>query len=306
MDYLIENIKYKDIETAYLLEEKDNEIKLGGNGVAIIAMTEYMDVFDSDKFINMVEHLANGILELQNPDNGKFYHTLNYPDYSRKEAYRTIYYDGEATFALARAYTYTGLEKFLEGARMSIENFIINDYTRYRDHWVAYSLHEVTKYIPDPRYFEFALKNVEKNLDRIYNQTTSYHTYLELLAISWQTYQRILESGVYVEYLDGFDVEYFAQTLYSRAAYMLNSYFFPEYSMYMKYPVNSLGTFFVRHDSFRIRIDDIQHFIGGYYYFLKNYDSISTHLSDEFIKQINAGNYQRLEKIILESENNEE
>ena len=289
MNYLVGDIEYKDAETAFLVERKSDEVKLGGNGLAIVAITEYMEVFDSDKYLTLIDHLANGILYLQNPDNGKFYHVLNYHDYSKKEEYRIVYYDGEATFALARAYGFTGKDEFLEGAKMSVENFIINDFTQYRDHWVSYSLNEVTKYIPEPRYFEFALKNVENNLNRIYNQTTSYHTYLELLAIGWQTYERIVESGVEVAYLDGFDVEYFAETLYKRANYMLNSFFFPEYAMYMKVPKDVLGTFFTRHDSFRIRIDDIQHFIGGYYYFIENYDNISAHLSDDFLKRINNG-----------------
>ena len=289
MDYLLGEIEYMDEETAYLIERKSGEVKLGGNGLAIIAMTEYMEVFNSKKYKDVVEHLANGILHLQDPNDGTFYHVLHYPGYTRKEAYRIVYYDGEATFALVRAYTFTGLDKFLDGARISVENFIINDFTQYRDHWVAYSLYEITKYLPEPRYFEFALRNVENNIDRIYNQTTSYHTYLELLAISWQTYAQLVESGIEVEYLDGFDVEYFAETLYKRANYMLNSFFFPEYAMYMRVPENVLGTFFTRHDSFRIRIDDIQHFIGGYYYFIENYESIRHHLSDEFISRINAG-----------------
>ena len=289
MAYLVSAMEYKDEQTAFLVERKSGEIKLGGNGIAIVAMTEYMDVFGSDKYIEQITHLANGILTLQNPSSGKFYHVLNYPDYTKKEEYRTVYYDGEATFALARAYGFTGKADFLEGARISVENFIINDFTQYRDHWVAYALHEITKYLPEQRYYEFALKNVENNLERIYNQTTSYHTYLELLAISWQTYERIVESGIEIEYLEGFDVEGFAETLYKRASYMLNSFFFPEYAMYMKVPKNALGAFFVRHDNFRIRIDDIQHFIGGYYYYIKNYDSISIHLSESFIKQMNSG-----------------
>ena len=287
--YMVDCIAYQDSETAYLVEFKADEIKLGANGLAIVAMTEYMDVFDSDKYVELVEFLANGILALQDQETGEYYHVLNYPDFSRKEAYRTVYYDGEATFALARAYTFTGEERFLEGARIAVDYFIKNDYTRYRDHWVAYSLHEVTKYLPEDRYFRFAMENVTRNIDRIFSQTTSYHTYLELLAISWQTYRRALEAGFDFGTVSGFDETYFAQALYRRAAYMLNSYFFPEYAMYMKVPEDALGTFFVRHDSFRVRIDDIQHFIGGYYYFLRNYDSIRPLLSEEFIVDMNGG-----------------
>ena len=44
--------------------------------------------------------------------------------------------------------------------------------------------------------------------------------------------------------------------------------------MYLKYPNMSLGAFFVRHDGYRIRIDDIQHFCGAYYSFYRNYDKL--------------------------------
>ena len=56
---------------------------------------------------------------------------------------------------------------------------------------------------------------------------------------------------------------------------MLNGYAYPEYVMYFKYPEQALGAFFVRHDGYRIRIDDIQHFCGAYYSFYKNYDRLS-------------------------------
>ena len=290
IQYLLEGfIEYKDENTAYVVERKADEIKLGGNGVAVVMLTEYMDVFNTNEYVDIVRHLANGILELEDLDKGTYYHVLNSPDYSPKEEYRTVYYDGEATFALARAYSLTREQKYLEGAMMAVENFIAKDYTRYRDHWVAYALNEVTKYAPDARYYEFALQNISKNLNRIYNQATSYHTYLELLMIGWQTYERLLESGLDVEGLTEFDTVFFAETIYKRVFHMLNSYFYPELAMYMKKPNKILDAFFIRHDNFRVRIDDIQHFIGGYYYYTLYYEDILTYLSEDFLTSINNG-----------------
>jgi rhamnogalacturonyl hydrolase YesR len=286
--YLLEGaIEYKDADTAYVVERKADEIKLGGNGLAIVMLTEYMDVFKTDEYTDIVRCLANGILELEDQDTGTYYHVLNFPDYSRKEEYRTVYYDGEATFALARAYSFTKEQKYLEAAISAVENFITKDYTRFRDHWVAYALNEITKHVPEPRYFKFALQNVEKNLDRIYNQATSYHTYLELLMIGWQTYERMQEIGVMADYLEGFDTQYFAETIYKRVFHMLNGYFYPEIAMYMKRPYKILDAFFVRHDNFRVRIDDIQHFIGGYYYYTVYFNNIRSFLSEEFLLSIN-------------------
>ena len=287
IDYLLTTaIVYKTPDIAYVVEKETQEIKLGGNSVVVIMLTEYMDAFNTDKYVELIRHLTNGVLELQDPEKGTFLHVLNYPDYSLKEEMRTVYYDGEAAFALTRAYTFTHDQRYLDRARLAIEYFIAKDYTKHRDHWVAYSLNEITKYIPEPRYYEFALRNVKENLKGIYLRATTYHTYLELLMAGWETYQRLQKSGIKLEYLDKFDSRFFAQTIYKRAFHMLNGYFYPEVAMYMKAPYKIVNSFLVRHHNFRVRIDDIQHYINGYYYYTKYYDSIRACLSDDFISSI--------------------
>ena len=277
-------IEHKSGDVAYLVEKDANEVKLGGNGVSVIMYTEYMDVFKTDRFVDIVKKLANGILELQDPGTGKYYHVLNFPDYSRKEEVRTVYYDGEATFALARAYSLTKEQKYLDGAQAAVEHFISENYIKHRDHWVAYALLEVTKYIDDVRYYEFALENIEKNLNGIYNRETSFHTYLEMLMTGWQTYQRAMRDGVESDLIRNYDPTRFAQTIYHRARHMLNGYFYPEYAMYMKYPDTVVGAFHVRHHNYRVRIDDVQHFIGGYYFYCMFYDEIGAYLPDDFVR----------------------
>jgi hypothetical protein len=288
VEYLInEHIEYAGDDTAYVLELTENEVRLGGSAVAVIMLIEYMDVFKTDKYTELVRHLANAIIKLQDQQDGTFYHVLNYPDFSRKEEFRIVYYDGESAFALTRAYAHTKDDKYLSAAVLAVENFIRNDYTKYADHWVAYTMNEITKHIPDERYFEFALRNAANNLDRIYRRQTSFHTYLEMLMGGWETYLRALENGMDFEYLNSFDAEYFAETIYHRARHMLNGYFYPEYAMYMKYPEKILGSFFVRHHDYRARIDDVQHFVSGYYNYIIYYDTILPYLSEEFLAEIN-------------------
>lgn len=284
IEYMETYIEHKDENTAFLVERSTGEIKLGANGVAIIMYTEYMDVFKSDKYIDIVRKLANGILELQNPETGGYWHVLEFPGFERKEEHRIVYYDGEATFALARAYTYTKEQKFLDGAKAAVEMFIAKNYIIHRDHWVAYALFEVTKYIEDVRYYEFALQNADKSLKGIYERATSFHTYLEMLMAAWQTYQRALRNKIDSAYIKNYDPTYFAQTIYHRARHMLNGYFYPEYAMYMKAPGKVVGSFMVRHHNYRVRIDDIQHFIGGYYFYSVYYDEIKAHLTDAFLR----------------------
>ncbi|MCL1903949.1 MAG: glycosyl hydrolase family 88 [Oscillospiraceae bacterium] len=288
MDYMENFIEHKDENTAYLVERAAGEIKLGGNGVAVIMFTEYMDVFDSDKYIDIVSKLANGILQLQSPKTGEYWHILSFPEFDKKEEFRTVYYDGEATFALARAYTYTNDKRYLDGAQAAVENFIKKDYIKYRDHWVAYALFEVTKYIDDVRYYEFALRNADLNLKPIYYRATSFHTYLELLTTAWRTYRRALKNDVDSDFIKNYDPAFFAKTIYYRARHMLNGYFYPEYAMYMKAPEKIVGSFMIRHHNYRVRIDDIQHFIGGYYFYSVLYKDIRKFIDDEFVRGLDV------------------
>lgn len=275
VDYMVENaIVERSDDISYLYEEKSDEIKLGGCGVAVVALTEYMDAFGSDKYRDLAVRLGNGILTMLNTDSGEYYHVLD-GEFIKKEQFRTVYYDGEATFALCRLYSLTSDEKWLDAAKSAVEHFIDADYVQYKDHWVAYSMNEITKYVDDERYYTFALRNAQENLDRIYNRDTTYHTYFELLMSTFEIYDRMIERGIHVDYLDnGFDLQYFLKTIYKRADHMLCGYFYPEYAMYMANPDSILDTFMVRHDGYRVRIDDVQHNVGGYYLYYLNYDKL--------------------------------
>ncbi|MGN0642468.1 MAG: hypothetical protein ACI4JJ_04920 [Huintestinicola sp.] len=264
----------EEINTVFLIDRQANEIKLGGNAMAIIALTEYMDAFGNDRYKKLCIELGNGILQLHDSATGKFTHVLDYLTLAVKERFRTVYYDGEAVFALMRLYGLTKDEKWLSAARRSIDMFIREKYEKYRDHWAAYALNEFTKYVPEKKYYDFAMRNAALNLNKIYNQDTTYHTYLELLGVTFETWLRLKRDGTDAEYSSLEDAKKLADTIFHRADYMLNGYFYPEYAMYMKYPDKILGSFFIRHDGYRIRIDDVQHFVGAYYSFYRNYDEL--------------------------------
>jgi rhamnogalacturonyl hydrolase YesR len=283
VDYLLKtDMEYTDDgDAAYIVTRKHNEIEVGGNGLAICMLVNYMEVFDTDRYMDVCERLGEGILRLLDPDTGKYYHVLYFgepgeKDFSRKDPFRTVFYDGESTYALCSMYRLTEDEKWLDSAKIAVENFIENDYEKYRDQWVAYSMNEITKYADDERYYAFALRNVQSNLKIIRESPVSYHTRMELLMTSFEMYDRMKREGISVLYEQTvFDEKAFIDTIFYRAEYMLNFCFFPEYAMYMANPSRIEDIFFVRYDSFRVRIDDIQHYLGGYRQFVKQYDRLA-------------------------------
>ena len=264
IDYLLTQISYKDNETAFVVEAGSREIKLGGNGIAVIALTKHMEVFGDRDFTDMITLLANGILYLQDKETGKMTHVLDAANFEVKEAFRTVYYDGESAYALIKVYDITGNNAYLDAARRSIDYFINKNYVVYRDHWLAYAMNEFTRFVHEEKYYTFALRNAWENRERIRKQQTSYHTYLELLMETYDIYLRIKEQNISVDYMNQIDEDEFVEIIKYRAFHMLDGYFYPEYAMYMERPDKILGSFFVRHDDFRARIDDNQHFIDGY------------------------------------------
>lgn len=279
--YMLSQILYDEEGAAYINEEKDEELKLGANGIAVVTLTEYMDVFGGEEYREVCEALGEGILKQQNAD-GSYWHVL-YIDFSKLEEFRTVYYDGECTFALTRLYSLTKEQKWLDAACKAIDHFIAADYTQYRDHWVAYSLNEVTKYVDRQEYYDFALANATNNYAKILGRWRTYPTNLELLISSFETWQRMVDKGLDT---GDFDVQDLLDAIAARANRQLSGYFYPEQAMYMQNPERILGSFMMRNDKFRVRIDDVQHNIGGYYLYWKNYDAmveagLNTSLMDE-------------------------
>ena len=174
----------------------------------------------------------------------------------------------------------TGDSKYLTCAKKALDYFIRNDYVRFCDHWIAYAVNEVTMYDASEKYLNFGLKNANENLNKIFNQDTTFHTFLELLMAAFELYERIKEKGLSASYMKKFNHEAFIRTIYRRAHYMLNGFLYPEFAMYMKNPDAVAETFCVRHDSYRIRIDDVQHYIGGYYNFYKHFDKLEQYYGE--------------------------
>ena len=122
---MLSQILYDEEGAAYINEEKDEELKLGANGIAVVTLTEYMDVFGGEEYREVCEALGEGILKQQNED-GSYWHVL-YIDFSKLEEFRTVYYDGECTFALTRLYSLTKEQKWLDAACKAIDHFIAAD-----------------------------------------------------------------------------------------------------------------------------------------------------------------------------------
>lgn len=265
--YLIDHsIVYYD-DRAYVVDvANDSEIKLGSNAHAILALTKLMEVTGSDQYLDIVRDLGKAILWMQKDDGG-FLHVWDYPSFALKDAFRTVYYDGEAVFALLRLYGLDRQNQWLEAVKKSFDYLIEHDYWQYHDHWLSYAANELTMYAPEDQYFMFGLKNCQGKLNFIYHRNTTYPTFLELTMAAFKMVKKIEELNKH-ELLQYIDTEFLLQTIDKRAEYQRVGFCYPEIAMYFKRPALVLHGFFIRHQAFRVRIDDIEHNLSGYCHYL--------------------------------------
>ncbi|UXR75004.1 poly(glycerol-phosphate) alpha-glucosyltransferase [Staphylococcus sp. IVB6238] len=268
IEYVIDHYMMTDeIGAQFVFDDTEqiNEIKLGQNAAFIFAICEYLKHGGKNThYLKHAQGVAEGILKMIDASTGETVHILNYPDLSVKEKYRIVYYDGEAALGLLRLYQQDHDERWLKTVQILFEHFIKNDYWKYHDHWLGYCTNELVQIVPEEKYFRFGIQNVSSHLDYMKQRETTFPTFLEMLMATYHLVEKAKTSGYQYLVDELLDETKFIDTIHTRADYERTGFFYPEIAMYFKKPSRIVNSFFIKHHGYRVRIDDIQHYLSGY------------------------------------------
>lgn len=244
------------------------EYKLGAQATAILAIAKYAEVTGDTQFNSFLKKLIMSVEDKFMTKDNRTIHVLN-EDLSIKETFRIVYYDGEILFALLRAYGIFREEKILRTCEALMKQFIENDYQKYHDHWLSYATNEFLKYQEKQEYYRFGLNNALGNIRFIDKRDTAYPTMLELLVAASKMVDKLAVSEMKPMIFQK-EEEFLAvkdrinAVMKKRVQHELSTgVMFPEFAQFFKKPSKISYGFFARHDRFRMRIDDAEHFLSG-------------------------------------------
>jgi len=145
-----------------IAESRHKQAKLGGAGLAILALVTHARATGDMQYKPVMEGLANGICELQLP-NGDFQNYVSMVPGKPPKRRRSIYYPGEAILGLIRLYQFDNNEKWLEHAVRGADFLVRDRWTLLwmqtyvpPDAWLMLALEELHEETGDPVYRDYA------------------------------------------------------------------------------------------------------------------------------------------------------
>lgn len=281
----IQHINVNDKEAQVVVER--NSIKLGGNGLTLVALAKYTQVTGDEQYLSLMQNMATWIAEHQN-DNGEFIKHIQNFDSRKSTGFVSRFYPGEAILALCRLYKVDKNEYWLDIAEKAAQ-FLITERdagatvdTITPDHWLLYALNDLHRERPKEIYLNHVLFMSEsiikyQNLNPATSRPELRGSFKKSKASTEAACKSEGLGAAYrlaKDYGHEVEAEKFKNTINEFIKFQLQLQFKPESVMYLRNKKFCLGAFQQGLNNLEIRNDYTQHNISSiisYYNILKEY-----------------------------------
>ncbi len=269
--------KINGVDVNVIVEE--DVIKLGGNGLAVVACAKYTQVTGSREYVPFMQSLASWMEELQRDAPRLNVHKQQYSTGTIMD-FESKYYPGEAILALVRLYEVDGDSRWLDYAEKEARYLIevrdreADTSTISHDHWLLYGLYGLYRYRPLPLYrshaFFIADAIVEAQMtdpDKVSSEMMGSYKIKADIPKSTPAACRSEGLGAAVR-LAGLVKDHKRAKIYRRsihyaAAFQLQMQLYPESVLYFPNKSLSLGAFRASLRGWELRNDYTQHNISS-------------------------------------------
>ncbi len=277
-------ISLKDKPNLACLVDKNGYVKLGGNGLATIAISKYIELTGDRQYQGKMIKLCRWIQSTQT-NNGKFYkHKIKFSN-GEIQSHISLYYPGEAILALLRIHRIVPEESWLETAEKGAQYLIkVRDANTpilelSPDHWLLYSLNELYRHRKKKLFIQHSKNIVEAILSKQILKSEQLDWIGGFVPPPKSGACATRNEGLLSAYklFRDYDDKEFAKKILDAIrlgiGYQISTQFRPESSMYFMYPQKAIGGFGASGQNFQIQIDYVQHNIScilGLYKLIKS------------------------------------
>jgi hypothetical protein len=267
----------------------EDEMKLGGNGLAILALVEHALITGDMSHLSSMQALAIYIQESQR-ESGEFL-SKRYYSTGDESDFVSLYYPGEAMVGLCRLYELDRNETWLDIAEKGAL-YLINERKDIptedlvHDHWLVIALNELYRYRPKQDYFDHSMRLAEAimmhQVDGVQKTAVKPEyigSYIEPRSTPTATRSEALVAAFHLSYDYG-DLEMTQRILDAITLgiiFQLQTQFTHDNMGDMPNQEKAIGGFHDRLTKFTIRIDYVQHnlcSILGLYHIILMYTNI--------------------------------
>lgn len=272
LGYLRRQIRDCAIDAALACVVEGGEVKLGGNGLAMLAFEKHMEVTGKTDDRELLERLGGYLLAEQAPSGEFLVHKRKHPS-GTATSFVSGYYPGEALLALVRhpEGDPTWLDAAARGARWLInvrdKGKGINQLAH--DHWLLYALNEIDEHMPEDVFIDHGAR-IAQAITSGQNRRPAYPDwygsfYIPPRSTPTATRAEGLSAAYTMLRRGGRHEEAEAALLTMRHAvrFQLGTQFDAVSSLYLPNRPRALGGFRRALDNFEIRIDYVQHNISA-------------------------------------------